>query len=358
MFIDAHAHAFPNYNLAAGYDDPKRWMLRQQGEISRLWGRMVSSTLDKKYMPDPYEDVGFRLGKYGRYYWTKHGKECWFQRFPTVMVELEWPPENTVAFMDSIGVDKAILQAGYMKIDYCREYFVDCMKKFPGRFIGTVAIDYDIKKSEKHREGELDKLRYSVNHLDMRGVFQGFPREQRTIMDDDRFDPLWKEMGILEIPHIFVLGLSSEPKRQYLESIDRLEKVLKKFPNLNIIIGHLGGNIRPPHDPNYTDTPKDLMKILKLPNVYFEVGYVLAYENWDVWKENYEYPYPLHTKVIKRIYDEVGAERLLWGSDIPNIFRTCSYRQCLDLVRLHFDFLREEEKNLVLGGNAAKLFRV
>ncbi len=356
MIIDAHAHAFPNFKNAAGYEDPHRWKMRHQNDIKRLWRRMVSSTLDERYIPNPGEEVGFRFGKYGRSCWIKYGKECWLQRFPTLMVEMEWPPEHMIAFMDAIGVDKAVLQAGYMKIDYCREYFSDCMKRYPSRFIGTVAIDYDIEKSEKYREGELEKLRNSVNNLDMRGVFQGFPREQRQIMDHDKFDPFWAEMSRLNIPHIFVVGF--EPKREYLKSLDRLERVLKKFADLNGIIGHLGGNIRPPHDPDYTDTPRELLKILKLPNAYFEVGYVLAYENWDIWKENYEYPYPLHTKAIKIIYDEVGAERLLWASDMPNLYRTCTYRQCLDLVRLHFDFLSEEEKSLVLGGNAAKLFRV
>lgn len=116
--------------------------------------------------------------------------------------------------------------------------------------------------------------------------------------------------------------------------------------------------LRASSDPNYTDSPKELLKILKLPNVYFEVGYVLAYENWDIWKENSLYPYPLHTRVIKMVYDEVGAERLLWASDMPNLYRTCTYEQCLDLVRIHIDFLSEEEKSQVLGGNAARLFRV
>ena len=356
MIIDSHAHVFPHFNLSAGYDDPRRWRERHQEHIRSLWRRMISSTLDEKYIPDPGEDVGFQFGKYGRFQWTKHGKECWLQRFPTMMSEMEWPPEKMIAFMDAVGVDKAVLQAGYMKIEYCREYFAACIKAYPDRFIGTIGIDYDIERSEKYREGELEKLRDWVENGDMQGVFQGFPREQRNMMDDPRFNPFWAEMSRLGIPHIFLLGF--QPKKEYLDSLDRLKTVLIRFPDLNIIIGHLGGNVRAPGHPDHTDTPQELMKILKLPNVYFEVGYVLAYENWDIWKENYEYPYPLHTEVFRRIYDNIGSERLLWGSDVPNIYRTCTYQQCLDLVRLHFDFLTEEERGLVLGGNAARLFRV
>jgi predicted TIM-barrel fold metal-dependent hydrolase len=143
-----------------------------------------------------------------------------------------------------------------------------------------------------------------------------------------------------------------------LKQLDQIETVLKKFPEVTGVIGHLGGNIRSSNDPNFTDTPKELMPILKLPNAYFEVGYVLAYENWDIWHQNYEYPYPLHTEVIKRIYDEIGAQRLIWGSDMPNIYRTCTYQQCIDLVKIHFDFMSDEEKKLVLGGTAAKLFGI
>jgi predicted TIM-barrel fold metal-dependent hydrolase len=175
-------------------------------------------------------------------------------------------------------------------------------------------------------------------------------------MDDPHFEPYWEELIDLGIPHIFIIGF--EPKAKYLASLEGLERVLKKYPDLKGVIGHLGGNVRHPQNPNWTDTPKELLNILKLPNAYFEVGYVLAYENWNVWKENYEYPYPLHKKIIKTVYEEIGAERLLWGSDMPNIYRTCTYQQCLDLVRLHCDFLSEEQKALVLGGNAAKLFEI
>jgi predicted TIM-barrel fold metal-dependent hydrolase len=354
MIIDVHAHAFPPQSEAAGYKKAETYLMMQQEFVHKFWGRFVTSTLDPKYIPYPGEDVDFRVGGYGRWYWTKHGKECWLQRYQPIMLESEWPPEQMIAFMDATGVDKAVLQAGYMEPNFCIEYFSDCMKRFPGRFIGTVVTDYDIEKSEEHREAELKKLRDSVRKRGMRGIFQGYPREQN--IEDEEFEPFWDEISRLKICHFFWTGF--QPKHEYLQFLDRIEGVLNRYPDVNAIIGHLGGNVRPPGDPNYTDTPKELLKLLRLPNMYFEVGYGLAFENWDIWKENYEYPYPVHNKIIKKIYKEVGAERLLWGSDMPNTYRTCTYQQCKDLVRLHFDFMSEAERNLVLGGNAAKLFRV
>ena len=353
MIIDAHAHVFPNMATASGHKDVRTHLIMQQKRVGRFWGRMVSNTFDEKFRPAANEDIDFRVGKYGRYYWTKHGKECWLQRFPPMMQAMERKPEQMIAFMDICGIDMAVLQAVYMEVNYCRQYFSDCIKQWPDRFIGTVSIDYDIGKSEKYRSAELEKLQDAVLRAGMRGVYQGFPRNQDAT--DDAFNPLWEEISRLKIPHIFLTGF--QPKEVYLLLINRIGSVLRNFPELKGVIGHLGGNIRPSNDPNYTDTPKELLNVLRLPNAYFEVGYVLAYENWDVWKKNYEYPFPLHAELIKEIYDEIGAERLLWGSDMPNIYRTCTYQQCLDLVRLHFDFMSKDEKDLVLGNNAAKLFR-
>jgi hypothetical protein len=351
MIIDAHAHIFPHHGGASGFKDIPTHLRAQQSTMANYWGRMLTNTLDPQYIPGPEEQVNFRVGQYGRYYWTKKGKEVWLQRFPPNMVEAEWTPEQMIAFMDFAGVEKAVLQAGYMEINYCREYFASSLKRFPGRFIGTVTTDYSMTESEKYREAELEKIREAVRQ-GTRAVYQGFPREQPC--DDPRFDRYWKTIAGLKIPHFFWTGF--QPKKEYLDFIARIERVLKKFPELMAIVGHLGGNVRPPGDPDFIDTPGELWPLLRLPNFYFEEGYVLAYENWQFWKENYEYPYPLHTQLIKRIYEEIGADRLLWGSDMPFLYRTCTYLQCMDIVKLHLPFLNQEEKNKVLGGNAQKLF--
>lgn len=51
-----------------------------------------------------------------------------------------------------------------------------------------------------------------------------------------------------------------------------------------------------------------------------------------------------------------GASKLAWGSDMPNVERFCTYRQCVDYVRRYCGFLTAAEKDLILGDNIAALF--
>ena len=58
------------------------------------------------------------------------------------------------------------------------------------------------------------------------------------------------------------------------------------------------------------------------------------------------------------LYDEVGPAKLMWGSDMPAAERSVTYRQAMDYVRLHMDFLSGEDKAAFFGGNAARLFGI
>jgi predicted TIM-barrel fold metal-dependent hydrolase len=46
----------------------------------------------------------------------------------------------------------------------------------------------------------------------------------------------------------------------------------------------------------------------------------------------------------------------MWGSDMPNVERFCTYRQSLDYVRRYCDFLTSRDMDLILGANAARLY--
>ncbi len=69
-----------------------------------------------------------------------------------------------------------------------------------------------------------------------------------------------------------------------------------------------------------------------------------------------ECPFSWAQDVLKRLYDELGPEKPIWGSDMPAAERSVTYRQAMDHVRLHAEFMSEEDKSLFFGGNAARLF--
>jgi predicted TIM-barrel fold metal-dependent hydrolase len=357
MIIDNHAHVLPDQAGAAGYPDVATHARILQSQLAYLMGRMVSSHLDPKYIPEPDEDVGFTVGKYGRWHWRKHGEDCWIQRSPVTMAEADHEAEQLLAHMDFAGVDMSVIQGGrvYMEPNYGREVVIrDCIARWPDRFIGTVSIDYDLSKDDRHLEGEIRKLTEAVEEWGFKALFDPVPRDQP--IDDPRCEPLWAEVGRLDVPFYWVTGFN--PREAYLDQLRRLEAVLRRHPEIVAIEPHVGANLRHPSDPEWVDNPREFDRLLSLPNFYLEMGYVLAYENREIWGPDSEYPYPRHRELIKYIYERHGAGGMVWGSDIPFTLRTCTYTQCVDLIRHHCEFMTPEDRALVLGKNLQRVYRL
>ena len=74
------------------------------------------------------------------------------------------------------------------------------------------------------------------------------------------------------------------------------------------------------------------------------------------WGGVWDYPYPEAQELIYHMRDLFSASRLVWGSDMPNVERFCTYRQSLDYVRRYCALLSATEKEAILGGNVAELF--
>ena len=122
MIIDNHVHLFPDQAGTAGYPDVEAHGRELQKKIGRLWrDRMVTSHTDPRYIPEPDEDVGFQVGLYGKWHWTKHGEACWMLRGPVMLEDMVHTPEHMLAHMDSVCVDMAVLEGGYMEPNYERE---------------------------------------------------------------------------------------------------------------------------------------------------------------------------------------------------------------------------------------------
>ena len=78
---------------------------------------------------------------------------------------------------------------------------------------------------------------------------------------------------------------------------------------------------------------------------------------------------PLHVKMTdamsrdlpgfgESLRDRLGTDRLMWGSDMPNVERFCTYKQSLDYVRKYCPFLTAREKDRILGDNCAAFYGI
>ena len=316
MIIDNHIHIFPDQ---AGPDvgpDPARHVAQLQKTVADFWGRMVSSHTDPKFIPEPEEDVGFTVGKHGRYYWRKRGEGCWLQRGPAFMARMESTPEQIIAHMDAVGVDMAVIQADYDYVDFDtgrESYFLDAVRSRPDRFFATAAADYRLSHSDDFLQGQIANLTHAVEDYGFRALFLGGEAIPDPL-DDPRCDPLWQETVRLGVPAYVNTGFCT--KANYLEQLRGLKSVLDRFPDLNVIDSHVGGNLLHPSHSEYVETPTELFSLLETGQFYLEVGYVLAYEDYQIWGPDSLYPYPQHSKIIQEVYKRFGP-MMVWGRTCP-----------------------------------------
>jgi predicted TIM-barrel fold metal-dependent hydrolase len=91
------------------------------------------------------------------------------------------------------------------------------------------------------------------------------------------------------------------------------------------------------------------IKLAGYKNVYFESGGI-------TWLYNTEfYPFKGAVRAIREAADEVGMEKLMWGSDYPRTITAITYRMSYDFI-LKSDELTDEEKALFLGENACRFY--
>ena len=98
--------------------------------------------------------------------------------------------------------------------------------------------------------------------------------------------------------------------------------------------------------------PEELLAVYRHEPLVLEVMFPITYGGvWD-------YPYSEAQSLIESMRDRLGAERLVWGSDMPNVERFCTYRQSLDYVRKYCPFLTARAKDLILGDNCAAFYDI
>ncbi len=237
------------------------------------------------------------------------------QMMPPYMTDGENTAQRLIANMDYAGVSGAVITQEY--IDGNQDnYLVESKKAFPER----------IKICALYEEKEMS---------DING-FDGIKICASRLKDKNLLNHL-KPFEIANEKGRFIsIDLADGD-----EQTEMMQEIIEKFPNLKIAIGHFGMVTR--------DGWLEQIKLGKNKNVFIESGGI-------TWLFNDEfYPYPSAVKAIKEAAELVGFEKLMWGSDYPRTMTAITYKMSLDFIQKTNEF-SEEEKRLLLGGNAKSFY--
>ncbi len=237
--------------------------------------------------------------------------------------------DELIASMDKAGIDiSVIVNTGWTTHELCVEtndYILESVARYPKRLIGFCAVQ---PQAPEAATVEIERCARGG----IRGIGEMRPDMQLfDLGDEEAMQPV---VDALRKHRLILLTHASEPvghdyPGKGIITPDRLYPFINNFPDLTIVCAHWGGGL-----PFYALMPevKQAMK-----NVFFDTA---------------ASPFLYSPQVYNQVIQLVGADRILFGSDYPLLAQTRL------LQEINSADLSEEEKSLILSGNARRLLSI
>lgn len=237
--------------------------------------------------------------------------------------------DELIAGMDAAGVDKAAVVHSSTTYGFNCDYLADSVARYPGRLTGVFSVDVlapdAVDAIRKWRGLGLAGLRIFSRGSTLKGAV--------FAIDDPDIWPVYEHAGETNIP--VVTNVTHD-------KFDQLENVLKSFPQVTLVVDHLGGTDfaeGPPFDA--------ACRLAKYDNLFFKVS-----------SRNFARARADGTSdaLFPRLVAEFGANRLAWASNYP-----ANKGSLADLLLLAREGLRsvgQADREWILGRTALRLYPV
>jgi Predicted metal-dependent hydrolase of the TIM-barrel fold len=240
------------------------------------------------------------------------------QMLPPFLIDGRNSAEVFLANMDYAQVGAAVVVQEI--IDGNQDaYLQEVQRRYPERFLCCAMLDIDrggLTVPEGWRAAAIPghRMRRPLDSPEMMAAFKELERR-----------------GI-----ILSMCLADDARQ-----IAQFATVIRECPQLKVAVGHFG-LARSEHW-------LDQVRLARAENVRIESGGI-------TWLYNDEfYPFPGAVRAIRQAADEVGMDKLMWGSDYPRTITAITYRMSYDFI-LRSPELSPEDKAAFLGGNALSFY--
>ena len=136
----------------------------------------------------------------------------------------------------------------------------------------------------------------------------------------------------------------------YAKHLPVAAEFVARFPRQRFVLDHLA---KPPIKSGALDSwARGIRELAAFPNVYCKVSGLVTEADWQAWKPEDMRP------CLDVAFECFGPSRLMIGSDWPVCTVAAPYSRVMDVVKDYISKYAAEERNAVLGGNAAKFWRL
>ena len=362
MIIDGHMYCFPRFDSRAGYTDvgPKMRAVQRElgGHHQPVWRVRDRAPADNSTLIDPATDElrDVEWGRdLGRLVWSVDGETYTKQYLPPMLHDLEAPPELMIAEMDYAGIDMGIIHtSGHLGL--INGYLRDAVARFPDRLMRLVTVpSADIPGDPGAAIKEIEDEVGAGGRCGVQFFTRYYYDKGETEpWDHGKMRPFWEAVAALGVPVYFTLHArageryTSAERDSYLEEQRNLMRWMERYPDVTVVVTH-GLQWRSFLDGDEFRFPEEGWELFQSPRCHLQL--LIPIQLGAVW----EYPWREAEPMIRECVDRIGADRLIYGTDMPMVARFCTYRQTLDQFRTHCDFLSPGERDDILGGAAARV---
>jgi predicted TIM-barrel fold metal-dependent hydrolase len=267
--IDAHMHIC---ELIAGYC--RRGELRAIGKGNVMWANGDVM----KLIPDEYGDTNFTA-------------------------------ESAIKVMDEHEVEAGVILQGSM-YGFQNLYIKRVLEKYPNRFRGACTVDPFAKNYLETLEYLMQWTRIAKFEVSSGGGLMGVHDD--FDLDGSRMMPIYEivksRKGTVTIDFGDYTMASFQPKA--------IRHVAETHPSLQIVICHLLAPV-----PGHLEAVREGLELLKLSNVWFDISALPKIASTE------SYPFPFCIEALKLAGKIVGADRLMFGTDMPMALTHSSYHE-------------------------------
>lgn len=248
-------------------------------------------------------------------------------------------PEQLLEVMDENGVEKAVLLQGNF-YGFQNYYTYEAVKKYPDRFIGAASYDPYSRDMDGIRHYLFEELGFTIEKFEI-STGSGL----MSIHPDFRLDSEQMEEAFSYGDwqgHVMVVDIGKCGSDSW--QIEGLKHQVRRHPNTKFVACHLLA-------PSERDEErlKEALKELRLPNLWFDLSSVVHNCRPDT------YPYPKALRYMKLAREIVGAEKLMFGTDIPSALKEDSYENYVKCIA-ESDVFSQREKEMIFYENAYEVY--